>query len=331
MAGAIWAVAEVVGGAATRLSAEAATVARQLAAASGGEAVAVVVAADPDGAAAELAAYVPRVLASTTTLAAERPSAGVIAARVAALADRERPSLLLLAATPDGRDLAGALAARMDAGVIANAMSITWDPTMGPVVEKAVLGGAAITTSTFAAGPGGPGIILLTPGAAAAEPAPARGRVEDAPVDVPPDDEPAAVAVVARVAAQATATPIEEARVIVSGGRGVGGPEGFAVVHELASLLGGSVGATRAAVDAGWIDYDRQIGQTGRTVRPDLYLALGVSGAIQHRVGMQGAGTVIAVNRDPDAPFAESADLFVVGDLFAVAPILAGAIRARRG
>ena len=155
--------------------------------------------------------------------------------------------------------------------------------------------------------------------------------MEVVPLDIAPEDEPAAVAVVARVAAPAIATPIEEARVIVSGGRGVGGPEGFAVVEELAGLLGGSVGATRAAVDAGWIGYDRQIGQTGRTVRPDVYLALGVSGAIQHRVGMQGAGAVIAVNRDPDAPFAESADLFVVGDLFAVAPILADAIRARRG
>ena len=139
------------------------------------------------------------------------------------------------------------------------------------------------------------------------------------------------VTVVARVAAPAAAAPLEEARVIVSGGRGVGGSAGFAVVEELASLLGGSVGATRAAVDAGWIDYDRQIGQTGRTVRPELYLALGVSGAIQHRVGMQGSGTIVAVNRDPDAPFAESADLFVVGDLFTIGPLLAAAIRAGRG
>ena len=157
MAGAIWAVAEVVGGGATRLSTEAATIARLLAADSGGDAVAVVVAADPDGAAAELAAYVPRVVASATALAAARPSPGIIAARVAALAERERPSLLVVSATPDGRDLAGALAARMDAGVIANATSITWDPTAGPVVEKAVLGGAAITTSAFSEGAGWPG------------------------------------------------------------------------------------------------------------------------------------------------------------------------------
>ena len=124
---------------------------------------------------------------------------------------------------------------------------------------------------------------------------------------------------------------LEEARVVVVGGRGVGSPEGFAVVEELAAVLGGVVGATRASVDAGWIAYARQIGQTGKVVRPALYLGLGVSGAMQHRVGMQGAETIIAINRDPDAPIAEVADLFVVGDLFEVAPALVAELRTRRG
>jgi electron transfer flavoprotein alpha subunit len=139
------------------------------------------------------------------------------------------------------------------------------------------------------------------------------------------------VKVVDRVAAADVAAPIEEARVIVAGGRGMGGPDGFKVVEELAQALGGAVGATRAAVDSGWIPYAQQIGQTGKIVKPALYLALGISGAIQHKVGMQTADTIVAVNRDPDAPIAEFADLFVVGDLFEVAPAILAALRARAG
>ena len=123
--------------------------------------------------------------------------------------------------------------------------------------------------------------------------------------------------------------PIEEARIIVAGGRGVGGEEGFALVREIAAALGGAVGATRAAVDSGWIPYAQQIGQTGKIVKPQLYLALGISGAIQHKVGMQTAGTIIGVNRDPDAPIAEFADLVVVGDLFEVGKALLAELRSR--
>ena len=139
------------------------------------------------------------------------------------------------------------------------------------------------------------------------------------------------VTVVERVAEATAAAPIEEARIIVAGGRGVGGPEGFKLVEEIAEALGGAVGATRAAVDAGWIPYAQQIGQTGKIVKPQLYLALGISGAIQHKVGMQTAETIVAVNRDPDAPIAEFADLVVVGDLFEVGPALLTELRARSG
>ena len=134
-----------------------------------------------------------------------------------------------------------------------------------------------------------------------------------------------------RVQEASAAAPIEEARVIVTGGRGVGGPDGFKVVEDLAEALNGAVGATRAAVDSGWIPFSQQIGQTGKIVKPELYLALGVSGAIQHKVGMQTASTIVAVNRDPDAPIAEFADLFVVGDLFEVAPAITAELRSRSG
>ena len=140
-----------------------------------------------------------------------------------------------------------------------------------------------------------------------------------------------AVRVVERVSEANAAAPIEEARIIVAGGRGVGGADGFGIVGELAEALGGAVGATRAAVDSGWIPYSQQIGQTGKIVKPELYLALGISGAIQHKVGMRTSNTIVAVNRDADAPIADFADLFVVGDLFEVGAALLDRLRARSG
>jgi len=170
--------------------------------------------------------------------------------------------------------------------------------------------------------------VVVRPSAVVAQAGPRPGSVER--VEIASAFRLADVRVVDRIVGTTGPVAIEEAMVIVAGGRGVGGPEGFVVVEELASELEGAVGATRAVVDAGWIGYGHQIGQTGKSVRPQLYVAAGISGAIQHKVGMQTSGTIVAINRDPDAPIAEFADLMVVGDLFEILPRLSAALRSRR-
>jgi len=325
MSGAIWVLAEANGDRLARASAEVATLATSLAAAAGRDVVGVVAGSSPDGAAAELAGYLPRVLSLTVPRAADAAVAAAVAPSLAGLIEREDPSFVLVGATQDGRDMAGTLAALLGWGVLVNASSIAWTDD-GPAVEMSVFGGRLITTSVFG---GDRGIVTVRPNSIAAAEAATRGVVE--PVAVDAGAALPVVHVLERVEEESAAAPIEEARIIVSGGRGVGGPEGFRIVEDLAEALGGAVGATRAAVDAGWIPYSQQIGQTGKIVKPDLYLALGISGAIQHKVGMQTASTIVAVNRDPDAPIAEFADLVVIGDLFEVAPAIAAELRSRTG
>jgi electron transfer flavoprotein alpha subunit len=324
-AGAIWVHGEVAAdGSLARIGAEVATAARALGAASGRDVQGVVVAADPQQAAQELARYVPVVRAVTEPATADHAAGMIVAQRLASLVEREAPDYVLTGAGPEGRDVAGALSALLGWGVLVNATAVDWSD--GPVVDMSVFGGKLNTRSTFSASHG---IVALRPNVVAAEPAAAPGRVES--VAVEGDLRLPQVRVVERIEEAGAAAPIEEAKVIVAGGRGIGGSDGFRLVEELAQALGGVVGATRAAVDAGWINYSQQIGQTGKIVRPQLYLALGISGAIQHKVGMQTADTIVAVNRDPDAPIAEFADLVVVGDLFEVVPAVLAELRARSG
>jgi len=307
-----------------KISTEVATLARGLGESAGRDVVGIVVGADPSAAATELATFVPRVVTVTEPATADHAAGTIVGQRVAALIERDKPAFLFTGAGPEGRDLAGVVSALTGWGVLVNAIGVTWDD--GPVVEMSVFGGKLTTTSRFT---GEQGIVTVRPNVVPAEPAAKPGSVESTTVEG--DLRLPLVKVVDRVAAADAAAPIEEARVIVAGGRGMGGPEGFSLVEDLAQALGGAVGATRAAVDAGWIPYAQQIGQTGKIVKPALYLALGISGAIQHKVGMQTADTIVAVNRDPDAPIAEFADLFVVGDLFEVGPAILAALRARAG
>ena len=324
---AIWVHGELApDGSLAKIATEVATLARTLAGADG-VVTGIVIGADPAGPAQELAGYVPRVLTVTEPATAEHAAGTIVAQRLTALVAAHDPDVILLGAGPEGRDLAGALSALTGRGVLANAIGVRdgHDGT-GPIATHSVFGGKLVTESALA---DGRGIITVRPNAVTAEPASATGQVEA--VDAPGELTLPQVPIVERLEASGAAASIDDARIIVAGGRGVGGAEGFALLDELAAALGGAVGATRAAVDSGWIPYSQQIGQTGKIVKPQLYLAMGISGAIQHKVGMQTASTIVAVNRDPDAPIAEFADVLVVGDLVEVGTALLAQLRDRTG
>ncbi|BBY79324.1 electron transfer flavoprotein subunit alpha [Mycolicibacterium pulveris] len=241
---------------------------------------------------------------------------------LASLVESASPAAVLLAATADGKEIAGRLAARTGAGVLTDVVEVK----EGGRAVHSIFGGAY---TVEAEATGELAVITVRPGAV--EAAPSAGAGEVVSVEVPAQAENATKITKREPAVAGDRPELTEATVVVSGGRGVGSAENFKIVEELADALGGAVGASRAAVDSGYYPGQFQVGQTGKTVSPQLYIALGISGAIQHRAGMQTSKTIIAVNKDEEAPIFEIADLGIVGDLFKVTPQLAEAVKARKG
>ena len=232
------------------------------------------------------------------------------------------PVAVLVSSTTDGKEVAGRLAARMDAGLLIDAVDL--DPS--GAVTQIVFGGSCTVHSRVTRGMA---VIAVRPGSFEPDEHPMEATRHG--LTLPPIDPATSARITARRAVLAGDRPaLTEAAVVVSGGRGVGGADGFTVVEELADALGGAVGASRAAVDAGYYPHQYQVGQTGKSVSPQLYIALGISGAIQHLAGMQTSKTIVAVNKDPEAPVFGLADYGVVGDLFAVAPQLTREVTVRR-
>jgi electron transfer flavoprotein alpha subunit len=241
---------------------------------------------------------------------------------LASLAESATPAGVLLAASADGKEIAGRLAARLGAGLLVDVVEVK----EGGKGVHSIFGGAFTVEAEVT---GDTPVITVRPGAVEAEPADGAGEVVS--VEVPAQAENATKITSRQPAVAGDRPELTEATVVVSGGRGVGSAENFSVVEELADSLGAAVGASRAAVDSGYYPGQFQVGQTGKTVSPQLYIALGISGAIQHRAGMQTSKTIIAVNKDEEAPIFEIADLGIVGDLFKVTPQLTEAVKARKG
>ena len=283
-----------------------------------GEPVAVFVGEGLDGAREGLARH-----GATAVYAAagDNRLAGPLTSALAAAADRAEPSAVLVAATPLAKDAGARLAARKGWGMLADIVDLDGDL----VATQNVFGGAMTVRARVRAGTP---VLAIKPNSFPVQEAPAEPEV----VDLDLAEEQDGTRVTDHVVQEQGGRPdVAEAEIVVSGGRGLQDPSNFALVEALADTLGAAVGASRAAVDAGWYPHQHQVGQTGKTVSPQLYVAVGISGAIQHRAGMQTSKTIVAVNKDADAPIFAISDFGVVGDLFKVVPRLTDEVAKRKG
>jgi electron transfer flavoprotein alpha subunit len=342
----VWALAEISNGKLATISLQLASKAAELAQALGGTSAVVAMGTNTQAAAQELGACgVQKVFASEGSVYSEylvQPHVETLAA----LIQQHQPRLVLWGGTNFGRDVAARVAARLGLGIEYNVSAVAVEG--GNIVMLVpAFGGAQAVRMTFA----GEGTQLLgarqnafatvrTDSSASVEnvpppAAPARGARVSGPFGTEGAEQPGHLAKAPDGhdiwMPAASRAKLEEAQIIVSGGRGLGGPQGFAQIEELAAALGASVGASRAAVDAGWIPYAHQVGQTGKTVKPTVYIACGISGAVQHKAGMGTASLIIAINKDKDAPIFGFCDLGIVGDLNVVVPQLTAAVKRRKG
>ncbi|MEU1376188.1 electron transfer flavoprotein subunit alpha/FixB family protein [Streptomyces triculaminicus] len=291
-----------------------------------GEPVAVHLGAGADTAAATLAEYgAVKVLAADAAEFADYLVVPKVDALEAAY-NAVSPAAVLLPSSAEGKEIAARLAVRIGSGIITDAVDLEAGDE-GPVATQSVFAASYSTKSRVTKGTP---VITVKPNSAAPEAAPAAGTVEQLAVSF--GEKSTGTKVVSRTPRESTGRPdLTEAAIVVSGGRGVNGAENFAIVEALADSLGAAVGASRAAVDAGWYPHTNQVGQTGKSVSPQLYIAAGISGAIQHRAGMQTSKTIVAINKDAEAPIFELVDYGVVGDLFEVVPQLTDEVKARKG
>jgi electron transfer flavoprotein alpha subunit len=308
-------VAELVDGAVSKPTCELLTLARRI-----GDPVAVLLGEGAEDAAARLGQYgAARVLSVTDPALAEylvAPHAEALAQVVA----RVSPAAVLVTSSAAGKEIAARLAVKLGSGLITDAVDVAAD---GSTTQSVFAGGFSVHAAVTHGIP----VITVKPNAVTPEPAPTEAVVEPVPVTIP--DAAKTARIVAVEPKPASGRPgLTEAAVVVSGGRGTGGD--FGPVEQLADALGAAVGASRAAVDSGWYPHAYQVGQTGTTVSPQLYVAAGISGAIQHRAGMQTSKAIVAVNKDSEAPIFALADLGVVGDLHTVLPAVAAEVQRRR-
>jgi electron transfer flavoprotein alpha subunit len=316
----IWVLAEAGDNGPTPITLELLTEARSL----GGTVEAVAWGSDTASLAGALGEYGATTVYDIGDIGGALPGAPVASAIKALIDGGNAPDAVLIPATYDGRDVAGRLSVKLDVPVLTNVTGLVGGDSLSS--QHPVFGGAQIVTAKFTGA--GPAIFVIRAKSFAAESAGGGAATVTAAAATDPGATNAAQ-IVERHVEERSGPKLDEAAVVVSGGRGLGEAGNYALIEELAKLLKGAAGASRAIVDAGWVPYSHQVGQTGKTVKPTVYVACGISGATQHLVGMKGSKNIIAINKDQEAPIFSVADLGIVGDVHKVLPALIEALKAK--
>jgi electron transfer flavoprotein alpha subunit len=316
----VWVFAEVQDGALATITKELLTKAREL-----GDTVEVVFGGDGAAVAEGVGAFGATKVLATGDLSETLQGVPVASAIAAGIESQGAPDVILFGTTYDGRDVAGRLSAKLDTPAITNVvdLSVDGDALVG---TEPVFGGTTDVKTKFLAP--APHIVLVRPKSFAAEES-GGGAAEVAELPVGDTGATGTAKVTERHVEETTGPKLDEANVVVSGGRGLGEAEKYSLIEDLAKLLKGAPGASRAIVDAGWVPYSQQVGQTGKVVKPTVYIAAGISGATQHLVGMKGSKNIVAINKDPEAPIFSVADLGIVGDVHKVLPKVLEALKNR--